>query len=75
MSLSASEWGRVRPLGLISVFLPWLYLMCGGLEPFMGRPSNLGRSPLISNETTTASLHDAKRCGAIIAYAILGCMG
>ena len=61
MSLSASERGRVRPLGLISVFLPWLCLARGGLEPFAGQPSNLGPLPLISNEA--------------IAYATSGCMG
>ena len=55
MSLSASERGRARPLGLIMVFLPSLYLMRGGHEPFVGRPSNLGLVPLISNEATAAS--------------------
>jgi hypothetical protein len=43
------------PLGLILAFLPWLYLTRGGLEPFVGRPSNLGRSPFISNEMATTS--------------------
>ena len=75
MSLLASERGRARPLGLIYVFLPWLYLMRGSLEPLAGRPSNLGRSLLISNEMTIASRCDAKRCDAVIAYAMLGCMG
>ena len=61
MSLSASERGRARPLGLISVFLRWLYLTRGGLEPFVGQPSNLGRLPLISNEVGAASWRDTKR--------------
>ena len=43
MSLSTSERGQARPLGLILVFLPWLYLMQGGLKPFVGWPSNLGQ--------------------------------
>ena len=42
-------------MGLIYVFLPWLYLMWGGLEPFAGQTSNLGRSLLMSNEATVAS--------------------
>ena len=54
MSLFASERGRARPLGLISIFLPWLCLMRGGLKPFVGQPLNLGRLSLMSNETTTA---------------------
>ena len=54
MTLSASEWVKRRPLGLICVFLPWLYLTRDGLEPFMGWPSNLDQSSLISNEMTTA---------------------
>ena len=60
MSLSASERGQVRLLGLISVCLPWLCLMQGGLEPFAGRPSNLGQSSLISNEAGSASWRDTK---------------
>ena len=33
--------------GLICIFLPWLYLTWGGLKPFVGWPSNLGRSLLM----------------------------
>ena len=36
-------------------FLPWLYLTWGGLDPFMGRPKNPGRSLLMLNEATAAS--------------------
>ena len=54
-SLSASERGRARPLGLISFFLPWLCLTRGGLEPFVGQPSNLGLLRLILNEATAVS--------------------
>jgi len=54
-SLSASERGRAGPLGLVSVISPWLCLARGGLEPFVGRPSNLGLSPLISNEAMAVS--------------------
>ena len=61
MSMSAYERGQARPLGLISIFLPWLCLTRGSLEPFAGQPSNLGLLPLISNEA--------------IAYATSGCMG
>ena len=43
MSWSASEWAWAGPLGLVSVISPWLYLTRGGLEPFVGRPSNLGQ--------------------------------
>ena len=43
MTLSASKWVGRRLLGLIYVFLPWLRLKRGSLEPFMGRPFNLGR--------------------------------
>ena len=53
--LSASEWDRAGPLGLISVISPWLYLTRGGLEPFVGRPSNLGLLPPISYEATAVS--------------------
>ena len=42
-------------MGLIYVFLPWLYLTWGGLKPFAGRPLNPGRSLLMSNEATAAS--------------------
>ena len=53
MTLSARlDEGR---MGLICVFLPWLYLTWGGLEPFMGQPLNPGRSLLMSNEATAAS--------------------
>ena len=45
--LSASERGRAGPLGLVSVISPWLCLTRGGLEPFAGRPTNLGRSLLV----------------------------
>ena len=55
MSLSTSERGQARLLGLISVFLPWLYLTRGGLEPFVGQPLNLGLLPPISNEVTAVS--------------------
>ena len=55
MTLSASEQISQGPLGLICVFLPWLYLMQGGLKPFAGWPSNSGRSLLMLNEATTAS--------------------
>ena len=54
MSLSTSERGQARPLGLILVFLPWLCLTRGGLEPFVGQPSNLSQSPLILNEVVAA---------------------
>ena len=54
-SLSAFEQGWARPLGLVSVISPWLYLARGGLEPFVGRPSNLGLLPPISNEATAVS--------------------
>ena len=53
MTLSA-RLGEGRT-GLICIFLPWLYLTWGGLEPFVGRPSNPGRSLLMSNEATAAS--------------------
>ena len=64
MSLSTFERGWARPLGLLSVFQPWLYLTRGGLEPFVGRPSNLGRSLLMSNEATAASRRNTERCDA-----------
>ena len=41
--------------GLIYVFLPWLCLTWGSLEPFVGRPSNPGRSLLMSSEAIAAS--------------------
>ena len=53
--LSASERGRAGPLGLVSVISPWLCLTRGGLEPFAGRPLNLGLLRLISNEATAIS--------------------
>ena len=53
MTLSA-RLGEDR-MGLICIFLPWLCLTWDGLEPFVGRPSNPGRSLLMSNEATTAS--------------------
>ena len=55
MSLFVSERGRARPLGLVSVISPWLYSLRGGLEPFAGRPSNLGLLSPISNEVTAVS--------------------
>ena len=55
MSLFVSERGRARPLGLVLVISPWLCSVRGGLEPFVGRPSNLGLSLLISNEATVVS--------------------
>ena len=55
MSLSASERGRAGPLGLVSIISLWLCLAQGSLEPFVGRPSNLGLSPPISNEATAVS--------------------
>ena len=55
MSQSASERGWAGPLGLISVISPWLCLTRGGLEPFAGRPSNLGLLWLILNEATAIS--------------------
>ena len=53
MTLSA-KLGEGR-MGLICVFLPWLCLTWGGLEPFAGQTSNLGRSLLMSNEAIAAS--------------------
>ena len=41
-SLFTFERGRAGPLGLVLVISPWLCLTRGSLEPFMGRPSNLG---------------------------------
>ena len=41
MTLSTSEQTGRGPLGAHLRFLPWLCLTRGGLEPFMGRPSNL----------------------------------
>ena len=55
MSQSASERSWVGPLGLVSVISPWLCLTRGGLEPFVGRPLNLGLLWLISNEATAIS--------------------
>ena len=54
-SLFVSERGRARLPGLVSVISPWLCSVRGGLEPFVGRPSNLGLSPLISNEAMAVS--------------------
>ena len=42
-------------MGLICIFLPWLCLMWGSLEPFVGQPSNPSQSLLMSNEATVAS--------------------
>jgi len=55
MSQSAFERGRAGSLGLISVVSPWLYSTRGGLEPFAGRPLNLGLLRLILNEATAVS--------------------
>ena len=55
MTLPALGQTRRGPLGVHLCFLPWLYLMRGGLEPFMGQPLNLGRSLLMLNEATTVS--------------------
>ena len=54
-SLFVSERGRARPLGLVSVISPWLCSIRGGLEPFAGRPLNLGLLPPISNEAMAVS--------------------
>ena len=61
MTLSASEQIGRGSLGLIYVFLPWLCLTRGGLEPFAGWPSNLGQLLLILNEVGAASWRDMKR--------------
>ena len=54
MTLSAlGQTGR-GPHGAHLHFLPWLCLTWGGLEPFMGQPSNLGQWLLMLNEATTA---------------------
>ena len=55
MPLSASERGQAGPLGLISVISPWLCLTRGGLEPFVGWPTNLGRLSFVLNEATATS--------------------
>ena len=55
MSLFVFERGRARPLGLVSVIFPWLCSVRGGLEPFAGRPSNLGLLSPISNEVMAVS--------------------
>ena len=52
MSLFVSKRGRARPLGLVSVISPWLCLVRGGLEPFVGQPSNVGLLSPISSEAT-----------------------
>ena len=55
MTLSAlGQTGR-GPHGAHLRFLPWLYLMWGGLKPFVGWPSNPGRSLLMLNEATVSS--------------------
>ena len=54
-SLFVSERGRARLLGLVSVISPWLCSVRGGLEPFMGQPSNLGLLSPISNEVMAVS--------------------
>ena len=55
MTLSAlGQTGR-GPHGAHLPFLPGLCLTWGGLEPFVGWPSNPGRSLLMSNEATAAS--------------------
>ena len=55
MTQSALEQTGRGPLGAHLRFLPWIYLTRGSLEPFVGRPSNPGRSLLMSNEATVAS--------------------
>jgi len=55
MTLSASGQTRQGPHEAHLRFLPWLYLMRGSLEPFVGRPSNPGRLLLMLNEATAAS--------------------
>ena len=55
MTLSASGQTGRGPLGAHLCFHPWLCLMRGGLEPFVGRPSNTGQSLLMLNEATAAS--------------------
>ena len=46
---------RAKATGAHLCFLSWLYLMRGGLKPFVGWPWNLGQSLLMLNEATTAS--------------------
>ena len=55
MSQSTFERCQAGPLGLVSVVSPWLCLTRGGLEPFVGRPLNLGLLRLILNEATAVS--------------------
>jgi len=64
-SLFAFERGQAWPLGLVSVISPWLCSARGGLEPFAGRPSNLGLWSLISNEATAVSWCDTNRWDAM----------
>ena len=55
MTLSDSGQTRRGPHMAHLRYLPWLCLTRGGLEPFVGQPSNLGRSLLMLNEATTVS--------------------
>ena len=55
MTLSALRQTGQGSHGAHLCFLPWLCLTWGGLEPFMGWPSNLGRLLLMLNEATAAS--------------------
>ena len=55
MTLSASGQAGRGPHMAHLYFLPWLYLTRGGHEPFVGRPSNPGRSLLMLNEANTTS--------------------
>ena len=55
MTLSASGQTGRGLLGAHLCFLPWLCLTQVSLEPFVGRPSNPGRSLLMLNEATVAS--------------------
>ena len=54
MTLSASEQTGQGPLRAHPCFLSWLCLTWGGLEPFVGQPSNPGRLLLMLNEATAA---------------------
>ena len=53
--LSASEWGRAGPLGLVSVISPWLCLTRGGLEPLAGGLRTSVICHFVSNEATATS--------------------
>ena len=55
MTLFALGQNGRGPHGAHLCFLPWLCLTWGGLEPFMGWPSNPDRSLLMLNEATAAS--------------------